>query len=466
MTKEATSPTSATSEVAVIPLVDIRRGANVRQELGDLDSLTESIRHHGVLTAVLVDRRTDGGYDLVAGFRRAAAADLAGLAHIPAVVRNPVEGLQRISDQLAENNDRCALTDLDVAGAMQQMLDLGASTDDVAQRFATSTEAIDRWRAVLALPAPLLTLVRDGTIEVSDIADLGELADDQEFVAAVVAEVRAGTGPRWAVSRVRQQRALDAAATASQAKLEKEGCAIVAAPRYETVTGNSRMQRLGDGVKVSFRQHRKQPCHAAFISSRGDVAYVCTDRNRHAGEAGSGVLDLKAERAAKRAVVKELRDAQPVRGAALKSALANGAIGMEEATCHILTTALWDARLEELEDACGLLDLTIPEGGWGVSRPLSVLLEHAGEDLGQLTTVVLAVQLARGERHLATQPPRTTDPHVANLYGALLDSTGIHRLSDAERALIAERGLSQWSECRHLLPGAASVTEEEAAETN
>jgi post-segregation antitoxin (ccd killing protein) len=98
---------------------------------------------------------------------------------------------------------------------MEQMLDLGASTDDVAERFATSTEIIDRWRAVLALPAALLTLVRDGTVEVSDIADLGELGDDEEFVAAVVAEVRAGTGPRWAVSRVRQQRALTAAIAAA-----------------------------------------------------------------------------------------------------------------------------------------------------------------------------------------------------------------------------------------------------------
>jgi hypothetical protein len=160
-------------------------------------------------------------------------------------------------------------------------------------------------------------------------------------------------------------------------------------------------------VKVSLRQHRKQPCHAAFISSRGEVAYVCTDRSRHAGEAGSGVLDLKAERAAKRAAVKELCAAQPVRAAALKAALANGAVGVEEATRHIATTALWDARLEELEDAYALLDLTIPEGGRSASRPLGILVEHAGDDLGRLTTIVLAVQLARGERRLATRGPPT-----------------------------------------------------------
>src|ERR1700681_124612 len=107
----AVSPPAATAEVAIIPLADIRRSGNVRQELGDIESLAESIRQHGVLTAVLVERRQDGGFKLVAGFRRVAAAELAGLEHIPAVLRDAVEGVQRVSDQLAENDDRCALTE-------------------------------------------------------------------------------------------------------------------------------------------------------------------------------------------------------------------------------------------------------------------------------------------------------------------------------------------------------------------
>ena len=463
MTTTVSSP-ATTTEVAIIPLADIRRGSNVRQELGDIESLAQSIRQHGVLTAILVERSADGGVDLVAGFRRVAAAEVAGLDHIPAVVRDPVAGVQKVSDQLAENGARCGLSQIDLAGAMQQMLDLGATAEVVTEHFDTSTDTIERWRAVLALPAPLLALVRDGTIDVSDVADLGELGEDEEFVTAVVAEIRGGTGPRWAISRVRQQRALAAAIATAEATLEKEGCPIVAAPRYDVVTANSRMQRLGEGVKVSLRQHRKQPCHAAFISSRGAVVHVCTERGRHAGEAGSGVLDLKAERAAKRAVVKELRDAQAVRAAAVRDALANGAIAADEAVRHILTTALWDARPEELEDGCGLLDLAIPNAGWGVSRPLGVLLGHARDDLGRLTTVVLAVALARGERRLATEPSRTTDAHVVNLHGVLLDSTGVQQLSDAERTLIAERGLSRWSECRSLLPGAATITEEGAVD--
>jgi len=187
---------------------------------------------------------------------------------------------------------------------------------------------------------------------------------------------------------------------------------------------------------------------------------TCIDRGRHAGEAGSGVLDLKAERAAKRATAKELREGQPTRAAALTAALAKAAVGAEGAVRHVLLTALWDARPEELEDACVLLQLTLPEGGWGASRPLSVLLQYAGDDMGRFITVVLAVTLARGERTLATEPSRTAGAHVATLHGAFLETTGIHQLSDVERELVVERGLSRWSDCRHLLPGAEAVSEE------
>jgi len=68
--------------------------------------------------------------------------------------------------------------------------------------------------------------------------------------------------------------------------------------------------------------------------------------------------------------------------------------------------------------------------------------------------------LARGERTLAKEASRTAGAHVANLHGAFLGTTGIHQLSDAERGLVTERGLSTWSDCRHLLPRAEAVGEE------
>ena len=115
MTTAVSSP-AATTEVAVIPLADIRRGSNVRQDLGDIESLAESIRQHGILTAILVERSPDGGFELVAGYRRVAAAEIAGHQHIAAVVRDPVAGVQRVSDQVSENGERCALSALEPSG--------------------------------------------------------------------------------------------------------------------------------------------------------------------------------------------------------------------------------------------------------------------------------------------------------------------------------------------------------------
>ena len=57
-------------------------------KLPNIPSLAESIRREGVLTAITVDRRDDGDFDLVAGFRRVAASRLAGLTSIPAVIRD------------------------------------------------------------------------------------------------------------------------------------------------------------------------------------------------------------------------------------------------------------------------------------------------------------------------------------------------------------------------------------------
>jgi hypothetical protein len=75
-----TTETTATAEAAFTVAADmiaverIHAAANVRSgTLPNIPSLAESIRREGVLTAITVDRRDDGDYELVAGFRRLAA---------------------------------------------------------------------------------------------------------------------------------------------------------------------------------------------------------------------------------------------------------------------------------------------------------------------------------------------------------------------------------------------------------
>lgn len=49
--------------------------------------MTESVKQYGVLVPALVRPKPEGGYEMVAGHRRKKAADLAGLAEIPCIVR-------------------------------------------------------------------------------------------------------------------------------------------------------------------------------------------------------------------------------------------------------------------------------------------------------------------------------------------------------------------------------------------
>lgn len=53
-----------------------------------MEEMTESVRQYGVLVPVLVRPKSEGGYEMIAGHRRRMAAELAGQAEIPCIVRN------------------------------------------------------------------------------------------------------------------------------------------------------------------------------------------------------------------------------------------------------------------------------------------------------------------------------------------------------------------------------------------
>lgn len=83
----AARPAGLTALLAPIGMVS--RGKNPRRDLGDLDELTASIRRHGVLLPLLVERRPRGGLQLIAGERRLAAARAAEQTVVPVIVRGP-----------------------------------------------------------------------------------------------------------------------------------------------------------------------------------------------------------------------------------------------------------------------------------------------------------------------------------------------------------------------------------------
>ena len=126
--------------------------------------LTASIREIGVLQPVLLRPIEPGRYQLVAGERRWRAARRAGLATIPAIIRNTDE-LASVEQALVENLHRQDLSPLEEASAYQQLLeDFGLTHEQVAIRVGKSRAAVSNTLRLFQLPPSVQHLLANGRL--------------------------------------------------------------------------------------------------------------------------------------------------------------------------------------------------------------------------------------------------------------------------------------------------------------
>jgi ParB family chromosome partitioning protein len=142
-----------------------------------LAALARSIREVGVLQPVVV-RSRDGGYELVAGERRVRAAKLAGLATIPAIVREGDDS-ESLREALIENIHREDLAPLELASAFQELLEeLGVTQETLAERLGYSRAHVANTIRLLSLPGDVQQLLAEGKIQAGHARALLGLPDD------------------------------------------------------------------------------------------------------------------------------------------------------------------------------------------------------------------------------------------------------------------------------------------------
>jgi ParB family chromosome partitioning protein len=149
-----------------LPLDAIRPGRFQPRSVFDQEKLTEladSIRAQGVVQPVVVRPVEDGecDYELIAGERRWRAAQIAGLEHIPAVVRD-VPDEASVAMALIENIQREDLNPLEEASALRRLI------DDFSMTHQEAAAAVGRSRAAVSNLLRLLELMQ----EVKDMIDM------------------------------------------------------------------------------------------------------------------------------------------------------------------------------------------------------------------------------------------------------------------------------------------------------
>jgi ParB family chromosome partitioning protein len=119
-----------------------------------LRELADSIRQHGVLQPVLVQRLPDG-FELIAGERRWRAARLAGVERIPAMVRHDAEAEQSLLLGLIENLQREDLDPIEEARGIKRLIEqFGLTHEEAATRLGKHRVAVTQaLRLLNACPA-------------------------------------------------------------------------------------------------------------------------------------------------------------------------------------------------------------------------------------------------------------------------------------------------------------------------
>lgn len=152
---------------SVIKMAEIEPDKDQPRKIFEDESLAElaaSITEHGVLQPIAVRPMPAGGYRIIAGERRWRAARLAGLAEIPAVVKD-VSDSEAMELALIENLQREDLDPVEEAEGYRQLMErCGLTQEQAAQRLGKSRTAVTNSLRLLGLPEQAREWLRAGRL--------------------------------------------------------------------------------------------------------------------------------------------------------------------------------------------------------------------------------------------------------------------------------------------------------------
>lgn len=170
---------------------------NPRETLGDLTELTDSVRQVGIIQPLTVASRTaivddtpelaakippTSRWVVLAGHRRYAAAQQAGMERVPVIPREDLAPLVTTTTIfLAENLHREALSPVEEALGYARLRDRGMSQREIARTVGISQGQVSKRLALMELPEEVREAVAAGSLPVVDGLRLLELPDSERL---------------------------------------------------------------------------------------------------------------------------------------------------------------------------------------------------------------------------------------------------------------------------------------------
>jgi ParB family transcriptional regulator, chromosome partitioning protein len=256
---------------AELPLTSIAPNPVNPRVVFDADELAElvgSIREVGLLQPVVVRPVGEDRYELIMGERRWRAAQEAGLATIPAIVRETPDDVM-LRDALLENLHRSQLNPLEEAAAYAQLLaDFGATHEELATRIHRSRPQISNTLRLLNLPPAVQAKVAAGVLSAGHAKAILGLATPEAMQALAHRVVAEGLSVRSTEEAV--------ALAASDAPHRRRGAAEKRlVPEQAREVADRLSDRLETRVKVDVgRSKGKITIEFATLEDLGRIAEI------------------------------------------------------------------------------------------------------------------------------------------------------------------------------------------------
>ena len=150
---------------------------------GRIEELARSIRSNGVIQPIVV-RKSESGYEIVAGERRWRASQRAGLLKVPVVVRDiPDERL--LAAALIENIQREDLNPIEEAHAYRRLGDeFGMTQEQIAESVGKDRSSVANYVRLLRLPPEVRDHVGGRTLSMGHARALLSLPDAESQLRA------------------------------------------------------------------------------------------------------------------------------------------------------------------------------------------------------------------------------------------------------------------------------------------
>jgi ParB family transcriptional regulator, chromosome partitioning protein len=153
--------------------------------------LAASIREKGILQPILLKKKENGGYDIIAGERRYRAAVMAGLTEVTAIIKD-VDDREALEIALIENLQREDLNSVEIASTYQKFIDeFGYTHQDLARKIGVDRSSITNYVRLLKLPDWVKALMSEGKLSQGHgraLLSLQNEKDQKRFVEKVLNE--------------------------------------------------------------------------------------------------------------------------------------------------------------------------------------------------------------------------------------------------------------------------------------